>query len=120
MMPDGNACVLTSSNERGGVPSAKKRFPVPNRTGLMRRMPSTMSGPRPSDGPHSRLAGRWVATTAKQQIEALAIRGKNCIPASGSPIGRRPVTVGEIAVVGGALDHAIQRNVSHDFELSNL
>ncbi len=27
MMPDGNAFVLTSSNERGGVPSAKKRFP---------------------------------------------------------------------------------------------
>ena len=33
MMPDGNAFVLTSSNERGGVPAAKKRFPVPNRTG---------------------------------------------------------------------------------------
>jgi hypothetical protein len=33
MMPDGIAFVLTSSNERGGVPSAKKRFPVPNRTG---------------------------------------------------------------------------------------
>ena len=33
MMPDGNDFVLTSSNERGGVPSAKKRFPVPNRTG---------------------------------------------------------------------------------------
>ena len=30
-MPDGIAFVLTSSNERGGVPSAKKRFPVPNR-----------------------------------------------------------------------------------------
>jgi hypothetical protein len=28
---------------------------------LMRRMPSTMSGPRPSNGPHSRLSGRWVA-----------------------------------------------------------
>jgi len=26
MMPDGIAFVLTSSNERGGVPSAKKRF----------------------------------------------------------------------------------------------
>ena len=33
MMPDGNAFVLTSSNERGGVPSAKMRLPVPNRTG---------------------------------------------------------------------------------------
>jgi hypothetical protein len=28
MMPDGIAFVLTSSNERAGVPSAKKRFPV--------------------------------------------------------------------------------------------
>lgn len=27
-MPDGIAFVLTSSNERGGVPFAKKRFPV--------------------------------------------------------------------------------------------
>ena len=33
MTPDGIAFVLTNSNERGGVPSAKKRFPVPNRTG---------------------------------------------------------------------------------------
>jgi len=33
MMPDGMAFVLTSSNERAGVPSAKKRFPVPNRAG---------------------------------------------------------------------------------------
>lgn len=32
-MPDGNALVLTSSKERAGVPSVKKRFPVPNRTG---------------------------------------------------------------------------------------
>ena len=31
--PDGVACVLTSSNARAGVPSATKRFPVPNRTG---------------------------------------------------------------------------------------
>lgn len=33
MMPDGKACVLTSSNVRGGVRSAKKRFPVPNKIG---------------------------------------------------------------------------------------
>ena len=33
MTPDGIAFVLTSSNVRGGVPSAKKRFPAPNRTG---------------------------------------------------------------------------------------
>jgi hypothetical protein len=87
--------VLTSANACAGVPSAKKRFPVPNRTGetistassaspcstsvdvsvelpertrpgpscdLMRRTPSTRSGPTPSNGPHARLAGRWVAT----------------------------------------------------------
>ena len=28
---------------------------------LMRRRSLTMSGPRPSNGPHSRLSGRWVA-----------------------------------------------------------
>ena len=33
MMPDGIAFVLTSSNERAGVPSAKNRFPVPNKAG---------------------------------------------------------------------------------------
>jgi hypothetical protein len=33
MTPDASAFVLTNSNERGGVPSAKMRFPVPNKTG---------------------------------------------------------------------------------------
>ena len=33
MMPDGKPFVLTSSNVRAGVRSAKKRFPVPNRIG---------------------------------------------------------------------------------------
>src|ERR1035437_9228184 len=33
MTPDARAFVLTSSNECGGVPSAKMRFPVPNKTG---------------------------------------------------------------------------------------
>src|SRR5437667_428753 len=75
MMPDGIAFVLTSSNERGGVPSAKKRFPVPSRSGY---------------------------------------------PASGGPIGRGPVAVGEIAVIGGVLDHAVQRDVFDDCELSHL
>ena len=32
-MPVGIACELTSSNARAGVPSAKKRFPVPSRAG---------------------------------------------------------------------------------------
>ena len=33
MTAAGAACVLTSTNERAGVPSAKMRLPVPNRTG---------------------------------------------------------------------------------------
>src|ERR1700739_713297 len=48
-----------------------------------------------------------VGATAKQQIEAVALRGGDCIPASGSPIGRGPVVVGEIAVFAGGLDHAV-------------
>src|SRR5882762_5726756 len=35
-----------------------------------------------------------VGATAKQQIEALALRGHDCLPASGGPIGRGPVAVG--------------------------
>src|SRR5262245_22182995 len=61
-----------------------------------------------------------VGATAKQQIEALAMRGEDFVPASGGPIGRGPVAVGEIAVIGGVLDHAIQRDVFDDFELSHL
>src|SRR5258705_4030441 len=60
-----------------------------------------------------------VGATAKQQIEALALRGDDCISASGGPIGRGPVAVGEIAVIGGVLDHAVQRDVFDDFELSH-
>src|SRR5438067_3716921 len=61
-----------------------------------------------------------VGATAKQQIEALALRGEDCISASGGPIGRGPVGVGEIAIIGGVLDHAVQRDVFDDFELSHL
>src|SRR4051812_37196721 len=61
-----------------------------------------------------------VGATAKQQIEPLAMRCEDCIPACGGPIGRGPVAVGEIAVIGGVLDHAVQRDVFHDFELSHL
>ena len=60
-----------------------------------------------------------VGATAKQQIEALALRGDDCVPASGGPIGRGPVAVGEIAVFVGGLDHAVQRDVFDDFELSH-
>jgi len=61
-----------------------------------------------------------VGATAKQQIEAPAMRGDDCLPASGGPIGRSPVAVGEIAVFAGDLDHAVQRDVFDDFELSHL
>src|SRR5438105_319539 len=61
-----------------------------------------------------------VGATAKQQIEALAMRGEDCISASGGPIGRGPVAVAEIAAIGGVLDHAIQRDVFEDLELSNF
>src|SRR6266705_1183230 len=61
-----------------------------------------------------------VGATAKQQIEALALRGDDCVPAGGAPLGRGPVAVGEIAVIGGVLDHAVQRDVFDDFELSHL
>src|SRR5216683_47501 len=60
-----------------------------------------------------------VGATAKQQIEALAMRGEDCISAGRGPIGRGPVAVGKIAVIGGVLDHAVQRDVFHDSELSH-
>src|ERR1039458_6138096 len=180
MTPDARAFVLTSSNERGGVPSAKMRFPVPNKTGkttsrtssaspcsssvdvsvelperitsglscaLMRRMPSTMSDPRVSAGPHAktfrtvgsdifccrieavrhRTARRlWpearphiVGATTKQQTEALDIRGEDLFSASGGPIGRGPVAVGKIVFIGGLLNHAVQRDLFDDPDLSH-
>src|SRR6185436_10536363 len=61
-----------------------------------------------------------VGATAKQQIEALAMRGDDCVPASEGPIGRGPVAVGEVAVFAGDLDHAVQRDVLDDFELSHF
>src|SRR5436305_13898893 len=41
-----------------------------------------------------------VGATAKQQIEALALRGGDFVPTSGAPIGRCPVAVGEIVFIG--------------------
>src|ERR1700722_15193151 len=61
-----------------------------------------------------------VGATSKQQIEAPALRGNDFLPASGGPIRRGPVAVGEIAVFAGNLDHAVQRDVFDDFELSHL
>src|SRR6266853_2469372 len=55
-----------------------------------------------------------VGATAKQQIEAPAIRSEDCLSASWGPIGRGPVAVGEIAVIGGVLDHAVQRDMFQD------
>src|SRR4029077_17338861 len=74
-----------------------------------------------------RTAGRFppgdrpdvVGATAKQQIKALAMRGHDQLPAGGGPIGRGPVVVGEVAPIGGVLDHAVQRDVFDDFELSH-
>jgi len=60
-----------------------------------------------------------VGATAKQQIEAPAILREHRIPASGGPIRRGPVAVGKIAVIGGMLDHAVQRDVFDDCELSH-
>src|ERR1700719_1529458 len=37
-----------------------------------------------------------VGATAKQEIEAPALRGQDCLPTSGGPIGCGPVAVGEI------------------------
>src|SRR5258706_9502531 len=61
-----------------------------------------------------------VSATAKQQIEALALRGHDCLATSGGPIGCGPVAVGEIAVIAGVLDHAVQRDVFDDLERSHL
>src|SRR5580704_2378754 len=47
------------------------------------------------------------------------MRGEEFIPASGGPIGHGPLSVGEIVFAGG-LDHAVQRDVFHDFELPHL
>ena len=45
--------------------------------------------------------------------------GHNCVPASGGPIRRGPVAVGKIAIIGGVLDPAVQRDVFDDLELSH-
>ena len=42
------------------------------------------------------------------------------VPASGGPMGRGPVAVWEITIISGVLDHAVQRDVFDDFELSHL
>ncbi len=61
-----------------------------------------------------------VGAAAQQEIEALAIRGKHRIAASGGPVGCAPVAVGEVVVIAGVLDDAIQRDVFDDFEFSHL
>jgi hypothetical protein len=48
MTPDARAFVLTSSNERGEVPSAKMRFPVPNKTGKTTSRTSSASRAQPA------------------------------------------------------------------------
>src|SRR5262245_38550588 len=76
---------------------------------------------------HRTARRRWpearpgiVGATAKHQIEDLAMLGQDCVPASGGPIGRGPVAVGEVAVVAGDLDHTVQGDVFDDLERSHL
>src|SRR5208282_1199734 len=151
-MPVAVAVVLASSNARAGVPSAKRRFPVPNRTGSTS---STTSSARPCSstvdvsverapfqafwpvGHHVFLRGveairhrtarclrpearkTIVGAPAQQQIELLAIPRKQHLSASRGAIWRRPVTVGKIILIGGGLDHAVQRDVFENSELSH-
>ena len=42
------------------------------------------------------------------------------VPASGGSVGRGPVAVGRIVVIGRVLDHAVQRNVFDECERSHL
>src|SRR5580704_17282531 len=60
-----------------------------------------------------------VSAPAQQQIELLAIPGKQHLSASRSAIWRRPVAVGKIVFIGGGLDHAIQRDVFENSKLSH-
>src|SRR5947209_3340630 len=60
-----------------------------------------------------------VGAAPKQQIEPLPLRGHHRVPPSGAPIRPGPVAVGEIVIIRGVLDHAIERDVFHDFELSH-
>ena len=53
-------------------------------------------------------------------FQHLAMRGEDFVPASGGPMGCGPVAVEEIVIIGGVLDHAVQRDVFDDFELSQL
>src|SRR6266567_482071 len=118
---------------------------------LVRRMPSTMSSPRSSAGPHSRLFGLWVATyfvaalmlsaiglfggfrpvaapdivnsPAQQQIESLAV-SRDDVP-SCFRVGMRPrpsairEAVGIFFWPAGSLNHAVQRDVFDDLDLSH-
>jgi hypothetical protein len=61
-----------------------------------------------------------VGATAEQQIEALALRGEDRLPTGGGPVGRGPVAVGEVVVICGVLDHAVQRDVFDDPEAFSL
>src|SRR5437773_2356855 len=115
----------------------------------MRRTLSTRSGPTPSNGPHTRLSGLWVATyfvaafravrqgtlrrlrpetrpqivgsAAKQQIEGFAVHCGDHREPLRCAIRRGPVAVCEVAVARtvGNLDNGVQRNMFHDFELAH-
>ena len=84
---------------------------------LMRRMPSTMSGPRLSNGPHSRLSGRWVATNFVAALRRSAEDGDfpygDWTAPYRTPAGR------DAMLAAHDLDNAVQRDVFDEFELSH-
>ena len=59
-----------------------------------------------------------VGAPAKQHIEVGAMRREKRMPPSETSMGRGPVGLREIIFAGG-LDHAVQRDVFHDRELSH-
>jgi hypothetical protein len=64
-----------------------------------------------------------VGASAKQQIEALAMRREDCLSAGGIAIRRRPSAVWVVAVfvrAAGSLNYAVQRDMFDDFDFSSF
>src|SRR5207253_2867221 len=68
---------------------------------------------RPVRGPHV------VGAAPDQRVVALAVRLEHEVPPLGAPVWRTPVRVWE-PVLRRVLDHAVQRHVVDDLELSHL
>src|SRR5262245_3143179 len=94
--PEDTAFVPTSASSRGGVPSEKKRSPVPN----------------------------IVGSAAQQQIERLAVSRHDGLSPCGVGMRRRSSAVLEAVTCiflrpAGGLNHAVQRDVFDDLDLSH-